>query len=262
MKRQNLVTKRQKFVVSSLLLSLGFVLMVATQGQSGFLGIGLLTLLTVVLFYWSLMEGIGKNATAIVLVLPTLFTLGVGLFWFLLPSGLFTRLPVAVLYGAGVYALLLTSNILTVSAIRTIALLRAAKGVGFVLTLFTSFLLYDAVLSLRAAQWTNALLIFAISILLSLQALWVSKLGYQLSMGIVRYSLVFSYALALVGIFLYFWPVTVVVGSLFLTVSLYLLLGLGQAQVEGRLFRQTSREYLLVGAAVFVAMFFATHWRV
>jgi hypothetical protein len=59
---------------------------------------------------------------------------------------------------------------------------------------------------------------------------------------------------------LYFWPVTVVVGSLFLTISVYMLLGLGQAKIEGRLFPQTVREYFIVGLLVFVGMFIATRW--
>jgi hypothetical protein len=59
---------------------------------------------------------------------------------------------------------------------------------------------------------------------------------------------------------LFFWPVTVVVGSLFLTVGIYMLIGLGQALWEGRLFSQTLREYLLMVMLVFVGMFIATKW--
>ena len=63
-----------------------------------------------------------------------------------------------------------------------------------------------------------------------------------------------------IALSLYFWPVTVVVGSLFLTIAVYMLLGLGQAKIEGRLFSQTVREYLIVGVLVFIGMFFATRW--
>ena len=70
----------------------------------------------------------------------------------------------------------------------------------------------------------------------------------------------FSLALAEIAVSLFFWPVTVVVGSLFLTVALYMLLGLGQASIEERLFGQTVREYLVVGLVVFLGMFLATRW--
>jgi hypothetical protein len=59
---------------------------------------------------------------------------------------------------------------------------------------------------------------------------------------------------------IFFWPTSVVVGSLFLTIALYLLLGLGQAKLEGRLFSQTVREYLTLGILVFLGMFLATRW--
>jgi hypothetical protein len=39
-----------------------------------------------------------------------------------------------------------------------------------------------------------------------------------------------------------------------------MLLGLGQAKLDERLFSSTVREHLVVGTLVFAAMFFATHW--
>ena len=71
---------------------------------------------------------------------------------------------------------------------------------------------------------------------------------------------VFSLVMAEIAIGLFFWPVTVVVGSLFLTVGVYVLLGLGQARLEGRFFSQIVREYLFVGLMVFIGMFLATRW--
>ena len=63
-----------------------------------------------------------------------------------------------------------------------------------------------------------------------------------------------------ISLLLYFWPVTVVVGSIFLTIGMYVLLGLGQASLEGRLFKATIREYLTIGIVVFLAMLFAPKW--
>src|SRR3990167_4175758 len=125
------MSKRRRFVITSLALSLGFVGIQFLLDQFRMLAIGGLGILTLLLFSWSLFEGLGINMTLLSLVFPTLYTVGVGLFWFLLPATIFTRLPVVILYGLGIYALCLTSNIYTVAAIRTIALLRAAKGVGF-----------------------------------------------------------------------------------------------------------------------------------
>jgi len=138
------MSKRLKFITTSLILSLGFVAVQFLPEQYKLLTITLLGVLTVILFSWSLWEGLGVDMTLTSLILPFFFTVSVGFFWFLLPGNLFARIPIVVFYGGGIYALCLTVNIYTVAAIRTIALLRAARGVGFVLTLLTSFLTFDA----------------------------------------------------------------------------------------------------------------------
>jgi len=254
------MSKRKRFIITSILLSLGFIGIQFLENQFRFYAIGGLTLLTTALFFWSLREGIGKNMTVLTLVLPAFFTAGVGVFWFLLPTSIFARLPIIIFYGVGIYVLCLTSNIYSVAAIRTIALLRAAHGVGFVLTLVTSFLVYDAILSLRTLLPITAVSVALLSFPLYLQGLWAVSLEKEYSKDLIYATGVFSLIMGEIALFLHFWPVTVVVGSLFLTVAMYMLLGLGQAKTEGRLFSQTVREYLLVGALVFLGMFFATRW--
>lgn len=254
------ITKRQKFVLVAFVLSLGFLGINLLDERYRFFIIGGLTVSTLLLFAWSLREGLGLNATLFTLILPTLFTLGVGLFWFLLPATIFARLPIVFLYGLGIYALLLTLNIYTVSAIRTIALARAARGVGFVLTLLVSFLLFDAILSVRGNLFFVGVTIVVTSFLLFLQGLWTCVLEHEISKKLIWYSTCLTLAILEASVMLFFWPVTVVVGSLFLTVIIYMLLGLAQAQLEGKLFGRNARDYLTVGFFVFVAMFFATHW--
>jgi hypothetical protein len=165
------------------------------------------------------------------------------------------------LYGFGLYALCLTSNIFTVSAVRTIALVRSAKSVGFVLTLFTSFLLFDAVISVKNGPVLPFLFVFLISFLLYLPNLWVTKLDPVIEKGMVTHSITLALLTASIYLFLFFWPVTVVIGSIFLTVSIYVILGLAQSYWDGHLFAATIREYLIVGIIVFIAMIVATNWR-
>ena len=254
------MSKRRRFVVTSLLLCLGFIAIQFLNDQNRFWAIGALAVLTVVLFYWSLLGSLGRKMTLLTLVLPTVFTLGVGVFWFLLPANVLARIPIVIFYGLGIYVLCLTANIYTVASVRTIALLRAARGVGFVLSLLTSFLVFDAILSIRSEMFILLPLVFIVSFLLYLQGLWSMLLETEFSKDLVILSAVSSLLTTEVAAALYFWPVTVVVGSLFLTVTFYMLLGLGQAKVDGRLFASTVREHLIVGVLVFIAMFFATHW--
>lgn len=254
------MSKRRRFVVVSSLLSLGFIAIQFLTDQNRFWTIGALGILTLILFFWALRESLGKNMTLLTLVLPVMFTLGVGIFWFLLPTNIYTRIPIIIFYGVGIYALCLTANIYSVAAVHTIALLRAARGVGFVLTLVTAFLVFDTIFSLRSEMYILAPLVFILSIPLYLQGYWTVQLEKEFSPELIKLSLVTSLITSEIAIALYFWPVTVVVGSLFLTVTFYMLLGLGQAKLDERLFPTTIREHLMVGALVFIAMFFATHW--
>ena len=255
------MSKRTKFIITSSLLSLGFFSLGFISNQFRYPGIFILSLVTIVLFSWSLWETLGKNATILSLLLPPMYTLGVGLFWFLLPSSIFATFPVIVLYGVGVYVLVSTYNIFNVSTFKKIALSRAANGVGFVLTLFTIFLLCDAVLSLRLGIILRVPIIFLISFPLFLQGLWISHLTTKITREVFLYALTFAVGVASISAVTFFWPLTITFGSLLLTVTSYVLLGLGQAQFEGRLFKTTIREYLLVGTLVFVFMVLATSWR-
>jgi hypothetical protein len=254
------MSKRRRFVITSSILSLGFVAIQFLNDQNRFNAIGVLGILTGILFYWSLMGSLGGKAKLLTLILPVIFTLGVGVFWFLLPANVFARIPIVIFYGAGIYILCLTANIYSVAAVRTIALLRAARGVGFVLSLLTSFLVYDAILSLRSELFIMIPLLLVSSFLLYLQGFWSMLLETEFSKDLVILSAIAALITAEVATALYFWTVTVVVGSLFLTVTFYMILGLGQAKLDGRLFISTVREHLIVGTMVFIAMFFATHW--
>jgi hypothetical protein len=256
------MSKRRRFVITSVILCLAFVGIQFLNDQNRFWAIGTLGLLTILLFVWSLWEGLGKNMTLLTLILPSVFTVGVGVFWFLLPANIYTRIPIVIFYGIGIYVLCLTMNIFSVAAVRTIALLRAARGVGFVLSLITSFLVFDTIMSLRTEIYILVPLVFIVSLLLYLQGYWEVLLQKDVSKDTILLSLVSALVTSEVALALFFWPVTVVVGSLFLTVAFYMLLGLGQAKLEGRLFSTIIREHLLMGIVVFIAMFIATHWGV
>jgi hypothetical protein len=254
------MSKRTRFVITSLILSFGFVGIQFLNDQNRFWAIGILGILTFALFFWSLFENLGKNMTLLTLILPVMFTLGVGFFWFLLPANIFARIPIVLFYGVGIYILCLTANIYLVASVRTIALLRAARGVGFVLTLLVSFLIFDAILSVRTGIFFLIPAVFALSFPLYLQGFWTMILEKENSREVMMLTLVSSLLTAELAAALYFWPVTIVVGSLFLTVSFYMLLGLGQSKLEGRLFASTVREHLVVGILIFIAMFIATRW--
>jgi len=254
------MNKRQKFVLTAILLSIGLLAIQIANVAWRYQAIGVLILLTYLLAAWSLREGLSGIDWLTVLTLPPLYTAGVGLFYFLLPARWLTRLPVAAVYGLGMYALLLTENIFSVAAIRTIQLFRAAQAVGFLLTLVTAFFLYDTILSFRLSFWTNALLVFIISFPLILQGLWSVKLEDNISPKVWLFSFVLSLVLAETACAISFWPVNIASGSLFLVTMMYIVLGLSQQHFARRLFPRTVQEYLGVGIAVLVIILLTAHW--
>jgi hypothetical protein len=254
------LTKRQRFIISAFLLSAGLLAIQLANIPWRYQSILVLTILTYFLSAWALKEGLNGIEWFTVLILPTLFTAGVGLFYFLLPSGWLTRLPIATLYGLGLYALLLTENIFAVAAIRNIQLLRAAHAVGFLLTLLTAFFLYDTVLSFRLSFWLNFVLVFLISLPLFLQGLWSVKLEERISSQIWFYSLALSLVIAEGALALSFWPVTVSAGSLALITVMYIVLGLSQHHLSQRLIQRTINVYLTVGLIVLAVIIVTTHW--
>jgi len=254
------ISKRQKFVISAFFLSLGLLGIEISNISWRYQAIALLIALAYFLSAWSLSEGLGGVEWFTVLVLPTLFTAGVGLFYFLLPTDWLTRIPVIILYGLGIYILLLVGNIFSIATVRTIQLLRSAQAVGFLLTLVTSFFLYDTILSFRFTFWVNFLLAMLVSFPLVIQGLWCINLEEKITFKIWFYAFALSLIQGEVATALSFWPVTVAVGSLGLATALYISLGLTQQQLAQRLFPKTVNEYVRVGIIVLLVIFLTTHW--
>ena len=159
------MTKRQRFVVASIILSLGLFGTRIVPFDYAYLAIFGLGLATFLISLWALSEGLAVSRWPIRLVvvtLPSLFVTGAALFALFLPPAITDILGVSIsvesgrflagvlkillfaLFGVGIYALLLTNNVFSVAAIRTIQLLRAAHAVGFLLSLLTGFFFFEA----------------------------------------------------------------------------------------------------------------------
>lgn len=254
------IDKRKKFILTAFVLALGLLAIQLFGLAWQYQALALLAVCTYFLSAWSLAEGLEGVEWFSVLALPVGFTLGVGLFYFLTPDSWLARLPLIILYGIGLYSLLLTENIFSVAAIRTIQLLRSAHAVSFLLTLVTSFFLYNVILSFREGPWFSSGLVFLVSLPMLLQGLWGINLEEKLTKKIWLYSLGLSFILAEIALVFSFWPVSVAVGSLSLTTALYIVLGLTQHYLSERLFRRTLNEYIGVGVAVLIVIFLTTHW--
>ncbi len=252
--------KRKKFIITAIVLTLGLLAIHLGGIWWHYQAIALLAVLTYALSAWSLKEGLSGIEWLTVLSLPVLFTLSVVLFYFLTPSSWWVRVPMVILYTGGTYGLLLTENIFSVAAIRTIQLLRSAHAVSFLLTLATSFFVYNVIFSFRQPFWVNFLAVFLFSFFLILQGLWCINLEPKIERDLWLKTVALSLVMGEMALVFSFWPLSVAVGSLSLTTILYIILGLTQHYLSERLFKRTINEYIGVGIAVLIVVLITTRW--
>lgn len=254
------LVKREKIVIVSAILSVGLL---STQLVPFYLTyrfiIGL-TLLAYVLSFWAIGEGMNKLKAIILLILPTLFTLAISSYYFLLPVRWLTRIPVAFLFGITFYILLLSQNVFNIASSRTIPLYRVASTTILILTLITAFSLFSVLFSFHMLFIWNGLGVFLISFPLILQMIWSIEME-RLSSLVIIYTTILSLLVSELGLILSFWPISTPMASLMLSTGLYIVLGISTHSFRERLNRGVVWEYLGWGGLIFLVAYFATSWK-
>lgn len=253
------IGKRQKFIISVVLLSIGLFITEYFFNSYGiiislFLGFG-----TDFLFFIS-MRATGDEPSRQSFVLPFLYSLSFGLIYFLVPSRLLTRVSITSFYAIGLYSLFLSENIFTVASIRTIALLNGARIVSFVITLISYFFMTDIIFSFRLSIVPTTVLLYIASFLFVLHSIWTYTLEKSIKKDLAWISIL-SLCLFELGAILWFWPSSPTVVGLFLTGVLYILVGLSQVWLDRRLFRGVLWEYIWVAIAAFFILILFTMWQ-
>lgn len=253
------LTKREKIIITSIILSLGLLNFQFVPFILIFWYIGILTFAAFLLSLWSLWEGLNKLKAVVLLILPTFFTLAFSGYYFLIIP-LWLRIIISLLFGITFYSLLLSQNIFNVSSIRTIPLYRVSSTVAFVLTIFTSTLLFNDLLSFNLLFIWNGLLIFALSFPLVLQTLWTVEME-GISRQMLVYSLLISLILGEVGAMLSFWPIYKPLASVILGVHLLVILNIVYDSLRDKL----SRGEIMIGVGlntlIFAIAFLFTSWK-
>jgi len=255
------LSKRQQFVCITAVLTTGLLLTQLVSVDSRYSMVIFLSLVAYGLTAWGLSDDLKGIEWGSLLILPTLFTAGVSLFYFLLPVRWLTRLPVAAAYAVGLYALLLTENIYNVAVNRTIALLRAAHSVGFLLTLVTFFLLLQSLAAFGYWVVVELPITMALTVLLTFQALWAVELEERVSEKVLHLTAGIAIIVSMLVWILYFWPLNKTLLVLLLTTVFYSLTGMAQQFIGLRLYKKTVIEYLSVLCIVLVIILFSANWR-
>lgn len=254
------LTKREKIIIASVIISLGLL---STQLVPFYLTYRFILGLTVsayIFSFWAIREGMNPLKAIVLLILPTLFTLAISSYYFLLPVRWLTRLPVAFLFGITFYFLLLSQNVFNVASSRTIPLYRVASTTILILTLITAFSLFNVMFSFHMLFIWNGLGIFLISFPLILQLIWSIEME-GLSSLVIVYTAILSLLIAELGIMLSFWPISASMGSLVLATGLYIVLGISTHTFRERLNKGIAWEYVGWGLLIFMVSYFATSWK-
>jgi hypothetical protein len=255
--------KRQKFVVSVTILSLGFLFSEFQVHRIGLLPSIVLAIFSDLLFFWTVREDLpkGLHLSLSVFILPFFYTLAFGLFYFLVPPRLVFRLLLTLLYAVGLYSLYLSQNIFIVGTERTIQLLSGARIVSFVLTLLSFFFLANTSFTLHLQVYFLLPLIFIFTFLLIFQSLYTYGMQAQVSfLTLLKWSLILTLVLCEAVVILWFWPSNPTIIALFLTGCFYTIVGLSHVWLDRRLFRSVLWEYVWVSAIVFFVLIAATSW--
>jgi hypothetical protein len=257
--RKNFLTKRQRFVTGVIVLS---ILMFIVEHYLGRIALYLmfgLSALTDFFLYWALRKDLKGNFTPQVFILPFLYTLAFGLFYFSLPPRLLIQIFLTILYAIGLYSAFLSQNIFTVSSIRTIALLSSARTVSFVVSIFIYAFFTNTVFSSQLSFFAILPMIFVYSFLLIVHSLWTYTLERKVSTEI-KWGILLSICLTQMSFLLWFWPSKPLVISLFLTGFFYIIVGLSHLWFEKRLFKSVLWEYIWVAVFVFIVLVAFTSW--
>lgn len=254
------LTKRQKIVITSVILTIGLLSTQLVDFNLRFKFIAGLSVAAFVLSLWSLWEGLNFTKAAVLLILPVFFTVALSSFYFLLPVRWLTRLPVAAAFGLMFYLLLLAQNVFNVASIRTIPLYRAASTASFLFTLLSAFFIFNVIYAFNLLFLWNGVVVLLFSFPLILQSLWTIAMEDGVSAAVFVQSLVLSFILAELALSFSFWPMPTTIWSLSLSSSMYVLLGLTTQILRDRGNKTIAWEYGGIGVIVLTVSFLATSW--
>ena len=256
------ISKRHRFVISTFILTTIIYLSQYIGVEKIFLATFFLAILTYILSLWCLWEELTGIEFLTLFVLPVLFTSGVFLFYFLLPLRLIIKIPVALLYAIGMYAIFLSENIFNVAAIRTIALLRAAKSVGMLFSLIALFFLINTLFSFHAAFYINFLLVLFISFLIIISLFWSEKLNEAIDKDTFIFSLGSSVIVAELALLISFFPIKATFASLYITSLFYTFLGIGQNKIREMPVKRSLWEFALLNILALFMLFRMSVWEI
>ncbi len=273
------MNKRIRFVSLSLVLTVVTAIGGLLTGDFRIIAVLVTSLAAYILTCWVLFDDLKGVEWFVLGILPVLYTLGVNTFLFFVPEvfpsilgarfdintarfiGLIVKTVLLTIYAIGFYAILLTVNIFSVSSIRTIQLARAARSVGFIMSLISAIFLFNVIFSLRLVFYANILVVLPIVFLLSFLCLWSINFRMANLKEEARLAGLISVLVAQVTGVISFWPTKPLVSAFILLSAFYCLLGVFERRLSNKYFVGYYPEYMVFFVLVIVGVFLTASWR-
>ncbi len=260
------MSKRLRYIISSVLAAVGFFFFITLPYEARYYGLMVGIVLTVFCFWFGLGLMFEKsiNTRLMSVILPVCFFAGFGMFLALLSNTTLAAFIGSLVFGVTFYVLFLVENVFLVAiGYKTVPLYRAAYTVSLIVLLVTCFFLFDTLLSFQLIYWLNSLVVFGLSFLLFIYQFWAVAIELPddgKNKNFWSYVLIPAWLVSQLALVFSFWPVGIFKGSIYLVSFLYILCGLIQAEIRGRLFKRAWLMYLWIGVAVCLGIVWVTNW--
>lgn len=251
--------KRQRFILSIIVLTIGLFISEYFLGESSIIIVFILSLLTDVFLFISLKKDLHNDFSPQVFILPFLYSFSFGLFYFLVPSRLLTKIIMSSIYAIGLYSVFLSENIFTVSSVKTITLLSGARAVSSIITIISYFFLTNVLFSLHLNIFLNIILLSVFTLPLMIHSFWIYTFSKNL-FSEIAWILFLMICISETAMMLWFLPSSPTLIAIFITGIFYVLVGLSQIWLERRLFQKVVFEYVWVTFIIFFILIVFTFW--
>ena len=252
--------KRQRTVVATLLLTMGMLIATFLDYQDALIYLPFYLLYSYILIYLAILENINKWEKILLFLAPLVFELSIFLFYFFVPARWLTRIPFLVIFAICIYALLLSQNIFNVGVEKSIALVRAAFNINFLLMTITSMIANIIILNLDLPIWLYIIAIGVVHFPILWQFIWSVAPSEEFKKWDVKYAFIVCVILSELMMILIFIPLQRQVMALVITSVFYSLSGLLQAYLQERLFKERVREFVGVLVIVSIMALFSARW--
>ncbi|MBI5127016.1 hypothetical protein HZA76_00995 [Candidatus Roizmanbacteria bacterium] len=259
-KRAIRVEKRLRLVTSVVVLSFLMLFSTFFYFDKALIFIPVLFLVSYILTYFSLLEGIEKMGWFGLFFMPVTLTVFFYMFYFLFPGRWLTRISFMFVYAISLYAVLLCANIFNVGVEKNLQLYRAGFSINFFYQAFVAFLIFNILFSLKAFFLINMVVVGGAGFLLGLHLFWTIRLKKHLESQVLHYALFVSILLAEVTGLISFIPLRSTIASLFVTATYYSLGGVVYNHIDEKLFKETVREYAFVWIFVLAITLLSITW--